>query len=102
MSSRAIVSLGVWILAMVLLGTMTVGLALFFYVALTAFFAVVVGVMMLITRRREQGKQEIFSATIPTAGERAEPPRAGSYSRAMSPRTSCEKPKPSMVSTTRA
>ncbi len=53
MSSRAIVSLGVWILAMVLIGTMTVGVALLFYVALTAFFAVVVAVMMAITRHRD-------------------------------------------------
>ena len=59
MSSRAIVSLGVWILAMVLIGTMTVGFALLFYVALTAFFAVVVGVMMLITRQREEGRREL-------------------------------------------
>ncbi len=60
MSSRAIVSLGIWILAMVLVGTMTVGLALFFYVALTAFFAVVVAVMMRITRHREAEKREIL------------------------------------------
>jgi len=59
MSSRAIVSLGVWILAMVLLGTMTVGFALLFYVALTAFFAVVVVVMMLITRQREEDRREL-------------------------------------------
>ncbi|CAO3453063.1 hypothetical protein [Azospirillum argentinense] len=53
MSSRAIVSLGVWILAMVLIGTLTVGVALLFYVALTAFFAVVVAVLMLVTRQRD-------------------------------------------------
>lgn len=59
MSSRAIVSLGVWILAMVLIGTMTVGFALLFYVALTAFFAVVVVIMMLITRHREEDRREL-------------------------------------------
>ncbi|TWA74716.1 hypothetical protein FBZ82_101732 [Azospirillum brasilense] len=53
MSSRAIVSLGVWILAMVLIGTLTVGVALLFYVALTAFFAVVVAILMLVTRQRD-------------------------------------------------
>lgn len=52
MSSRAIVLLGVWILAMVLLGTMTVGFSLMFYIALTGFFAVVAAVLMLITRQR--------------------------------------------------
>lgn len=51
MSARVIVSLGVWILAMVLVGTMTVGLALVFYAIMTAFFAVVVGVLMVLTRR---------------------------------------------------
>ncbi|MBK3732674.1 hypothetical protein GAY29_06035 [Azospirillum brasilense] len=54
MSSRAIVSLGVWILAMVLIGTLTVGVALLFYVALTAFFAVVVAILMLVTRQRNE------------------------------------------------
>lgn len=54
MSSRAIVSLGVWILAMVLIGTMTVGLALFFYVALTVFFAIIGLIMMLVTRHRDE------------------------------------------------
>lgn len=60
MSSRAIVSLGVWILAMVLIGTMTVGAALLFYVALTAFFALVVGVLMLLTRRRADRRDREF------------------------------------------
>ena len=50
MSSRTIVSLGVWILLMVLLGTLTVGMALAFYVVLTVFFALVVGLLMLMTR----------------------------------------------------
>lgn len=59
MSSRAIVSLGVWILAMVLIGTMTVGVALLFYVALTAFFAVVVAVMMVVTRHRDGEDKKI-------------------------------------------
>ncbi|AWJ92352.1 hypothetical protein Sp245p_21540 (plasmid) [Azospirillum baldaniorum] len=54
MSSRAIVSLGIWILAMVLIGTLTVGVALLFYVALTAFFAVVVAILMLVTRQRDE------------------------------------------------
>jgi uncharacterized membrane protein len=53
MSSRSIVALGLWILLMVLLGTLTVGMALAFYVAVTVFFAVVVGVLMLVTRHRE-------------------------------------------------
>lgn len=53
MSSRSIVALGLWILLMVLLGTLTVGMALAFYVAVTVFFTVVVGVLMLITRYRE-------------------------------------------------
>ncbi|MBK3775555.1 hypothetical protein JJL56_00635 [Azospirillum sp. YIM DDC1] len=59
MSSRAIVSLGVWILAMVLIGTMTVGVALLFYVALTAFCAVVVAILMLITRQRDDDHKTI-------------------------------------------
>ncbi|KAA0685447.1 hypothetical protein [Azospirillum brasilense] len=60
MSSRAIVSLGVWILAMVLIGTLTVGVALLFYVALTAFFAVVVAVLMLVTRQRDDEHKTII------------------------------------------
>lgn len=59
MSSRAIVSLGVWILAMVLIGTLTVGVALLFYVALTAFFAVVVAILMLLTRQRDDEHKKI-------------------------------------------
>ncbi|GAA4255696.1 hypothetical protein FW320_18020 [Azospirillum sp. Vi22] len=59
MSSRAIVSLGVWILAMVLIGTLTVGVALLFYVALTAFFAVVVAILMLVTRQRDDDHKKI-------------------------------------------
>lgn len=39
---------------MVLLGTMTVGMAIAFYLSLTVFFAVVVAVMMLVTRRRAE------------------------------------------------
>ncbi|WP_042695195.1 hypothetical protein [Azospirillum sp. B506] len=58
MSARAIVSLGVWILAMVLLGTMTVGLALAFYLLLTLAFAVVVAGLTLLTRRREEHRGE--------------------------------------------
>ncbi|CBS90186.1 hypothetical protein [Azospirillum lipoferum] len=58
MSARAIVSLGVWILAMVLLGTMTVGLALAFYVLLTLCFAVVVAALTLLVRRRENHRSE--------------------------------------------
>lgn len=61
MSSRSIVALGLWILLMVLLGTLTVGMALAFYVAVTVFFAVVVGVLMLVTRHRdghEHGQRE--------------------------------------------
>jgi uncharacterized membrane protein len=51
MSSRVIVSLGVWILATVLISTMMVGAALLFYVAITAFFAVLIGVLTVVTRR---------------------------------------------------
>jgi len=53
MSSRGIVTLGLWILLMVLVGTMTVGMALAFYAAMTAFFAVVVLILMVVTRHRE-------------------------------------------------
>lgn len=56
MSSRSIVALGLWFLLMVLVGTMTVGMALAFYLAVTAFFAVLVGVLMLVTRHREDGE----------------------------------------------
>ncbi|PWC56398.1 hypothetical protein [Azospirillum sp. TSO22-1] len=52
MSSRSIVALGLGILLMVLLGTLTVGMALAFYVAVTVFFAVLVGVLLLIARHR--------------------------------------------------
>jgi hypothetical protein len=58
MSARAIVSLGIWILAMVLLGTMTVGLALAFYVLLTLCFAVVVAGLTLLVRRRDNHRGE--------------------------------------------
>lgn len=56
MSSRSIVALGLWFLLMVLVGTMTVGMALAFYLAVTAFFAVVVAVLMVVTRHREDGE----------------------------------------------
>lgn len=39
---------------MVLIGTLTVGMALAFYVLLTVFFALVVGILMLITRPRAE------------------------------------------------
>lgn len=55
MSSRTIVSLGVWILFMVLIGTLTVGMALAFYISLTVFFAVLVGVLMLLSRPPRAG-----------------------------------------------
>ena len=58
MSARAIVLLGVWILAMVLLGTLTVGVALAFYVLLTLCFAVVVAALTLLVRRRENHRGE--------------------------------------------
>ncbi|HYD65764.1 hypothetical protein [Azospirillum sp.] len=57
MSARTIVSLGLWILLMVLVGTMTVGIALAFYVAMTAFFGAVVAVMMIIARHRTHPKE---------------------------------------------
>lgn len=52
MSAQTIVSMGVWILVMVLVGTMTVGVTLAFYLAMTAFFGVIVAVLTVITRRR--------------------------------------------------
>ncbi|MBK1842646.1 hypothetical protein JHL17_35155 [Azospirillum sp. YIM B02556] len=58
MSARAIVSLGVWILAMVLLGTMTVGLALAFYLMLTLCFTVIAAGLALLARRREDHRRE--------------------------------------------
>lgn len=57
MTARTIVSLGVWILLMVLVGTMTVGVTLAFYVAMTAFFAIVVAVIMVTTRERGDTRQ---------------------------------------------
>ncbi len=51
MSSRVIVSLGIGILAMVLIGTMLVGAALLFYAVMTAVFAVVIAILALATRR---------------------------------------------------
>jgi len=60
MSSRAIVSLGVWILLMVLVGTMTVGVALAFYVVLTAFFALVVGTLTILSRRRAERRDRVY------------------------------------------
>ncbi|PWC87235.1 hypothetical protein TSH100_10620 [Azospirillum sp. TSH100] len=58
MSARTIVSLGVWILAMVLIGTMTVGLALAFYLMLTVACAVVAAGLTLLARRRENHRGE--------------------------------------------
>ncbi len=60
MSSRAIVSLGVWILVMVLVGTMTVGIALIFYILLTAFFALVVGGLTVMSRRRADRREQRY------------------------------------------
>ncbi|CAO3430904.1 hypothetical protein [Azospirillum doebereinerae] len=57
MSSRAIVSLGVWSLAVVLLGTLTVGAALVFYVGLTAFFALVAIALSVLSRRRAERRE---------------------------------------------
>lgn len=39
---------------MVLLGTLTVGMAFAFYVVLTVFFAIVVGLLMLISRPKAE------------------------------------------------
>ncbi|WP_029007806.1 hypothetical protein [Azospirillum halopraeferens] len=52
MSARTIVLLGVWILVMVLIGTLTVGMTPGFYLGTTAFFAVVVAVLMVVSRGR--------------------------------------------------
>ncbi|HYG90308.1 MAG TPA: hypothetical protein VD978_29080 [Azospirillum sp.] len=59
MSSCSIVLLGLWILLMVLVGTMTVGVALAFYVAMTVFFAVVVVILMIATRHREDRSHHV-------------------------------------------
>ena len=69
MSSRSIVALGLWILLMVLVGTMTVGMALVFYVAVTAFFAVLVAVLMFVTRHREDCEHRVttFPSSSPPA-----------------------------------
>lgn len=60
MSSRAIVLLGVWILVMVLMGTMTVGISLIFYIGLTAFFTLVVGGLTLLSRRRADRREQEY------------------------------------------
>lgn len=52
MTARTIVLLGVVILLMVLVGTMTVGMTPAFYVATTTFFAILVAVLMLVSRGR--------------------------------------------------
>lgn len=56
MTSRTIVALGLVFLLMVLVGTLTVGMALAFYVGVIVFFAVLVGILMLVTRQRDDGE----------------------------------------------
>ncbi|PWC34018.1 hypothetical protein [Azospirillum sp. TSO35-2] len=60
MSARVIVSLGVWILVTVLLGTLTIGLALAFYVLLTVCFAVLVLALTLLARRRDDRRDHSY------------------------------------------
>lgn len=57
MSSRTIVSFGVWILLMVLIGTLTVGITMAFYAIMTVFLALLVGILMLVTRRRSEPEE---------------------------------------------
>jgi hypothetical protein len=52
MSALQIVALGLWVLLMVLVGTITVGFTLVFYAALVSFSAVVAVVLMVISRRK--------------------------------------------------
>lgn len=52
MSNRAIVSLGIWILALILLGTIAADLGTAYYVALIGGFVVCAGVMLL--RRKDR------------------------------------------------
>lgn len=59
MSSRTIVSLGVWILLMVLIGTLTVGITMAFYAVMTVFFALLVGILMIVTRRRPEPEEQV-------------------------------------------
>jgi hypothetical protein len=50
MSARAIVLMGVWSLFMVLLGTLTVGIGLMFYLFMLLLFAAITGVLVLVAR----------------------------------------------------
>lgn len=59
MSSRTIVSLGVWILLMVLIGTLTVGITMAFYAVMTVFFALLAGILMIVTRRRTGPEEQV-------------------------------------------
>lgn len=52
MSTRATVALGVWVLLMVLVGTMTVGVTAAFYLGMVVVLALIVAVLMVLTRRR--------------------------------------------------
>ncbi|MBI1206458.1 MAG: hypothetical protein GC191_04120 [Azospirillum sp.] len=51
MSARTIVLMGVWSLFMVLLGTMTVGNSLAFYIFMATILAAAVGLLVFVSRR---------------------------------------------------
>lgn len=61
MSARAIVILGLCILAMVLIGTMTVGISLSFYVGLTLVAALIAGLATRHTHNQRSGNQDLGS-----------------------------------------
>lgn len=54
MTTRATVAMGVWVLLMVLIGTMTVGIASSFYLGMVGVLAVVVAALMIVSRYRGQ------------------------------------------------
>jgi hypothetical protein len=56
LSARAIVAIGVWSLFMVLLGTMTIGVGLVFFVGMGLLFASLITVL-LVTQRRDHGSE---------------------------------------------
>ncbi|HYD32459.1 MAG TPA: hypothetical protein VEB64_16575 [Azospirillaceae bacterium] len=54
MTTRATVAMGVWVLLMVLVGTLTVGVTSTFYFGIVGVLAVVVAALTIITRHRGQ------------------------------------------------
>lgn len=57
MSARAIVSLGIWVLFMVLVGTMTVGITVAFYVFMAISVGVAVVLLIVLKRRPPDSRQ---------------------------------------------